>query len=123
MCSLTRTTTEEVGKVAAKAFDLVRYRHILAQARPMVIETEEENERVLAVVRNLTGKAKRSAEEDKLLKLLIRLVEDFEEQHYKLKEARPDQVLRELLRSRGMKHKDLWDVFGSKVVTSEELRC
>ena len=114
--------TEENGKVAAKVIDLTKYADLLSQAHPMVIETEEENERVLALVQGLSRKRRRSFEEQELLKLLVRLVEDFEEQHYKLKGATPNQVLRELLRARDMKPKDLWGVFGSKGITSEVLR-
>src|SRR5271169_4380129 len=116
-----RTTIEGNGKMAAKAFDLTEYKHLLAESHPGVIETEEENERVLALVDRLMRKTRRSAEEQKLLKLLVRLVEEFEEQHYKLKGATPDQVLAELLRARDLKPKDLWDVFGSKGITSEVL--
>jgi len=108
--------------VGAKAIDLAKYTDLLAQAHPRVIESEEENERVLALVRMLSRKRHRSFEEQELLKLLVRLIEDFEEQHYKLRGATPDQVLRELLRARGMKPKELWGVFGSKGITSEVLR-
>jgi HTH-type transcriptional regulator / antitoxin HigA len=108
--------------VAAKTLDLTKYTNLLAKAHPIVIETEEENDRVLALIQRLSRKRNRSLEEQELLKLLVRLVEDFEEQHYKLKDATPDQVLRELLRARDMKPKDLWGVFGSKGITSEVLR-
>ena len=108
--------------MAAKVIDLAKYTDLLTQAHPVVIETEEENERVLALVQRLSRKRRRSFEEQELLKLLVRLVEDFEEQHYKLKGATPNQVLRELLRARDMKPKDLWGVFGSKGITSEVLR-
>jgi len=77
--------------VAAKVIDLAKYTDLLTQAHPMVIETEEENERVLALVQRLSRKRRRSFEEQELLKLLVRLVEDFEEQHYELKGATPDQ--------------------------------
>jgi HTH-type transcriptional regulator/antitoxin HigA len=108
--------------MAAKAIDLAEYGRLLSQAHPARIETEEENERVLALVLELTRKTDLSAEEETLLDLLLLLVEDFEERTYKLKEATPDQVLRELLRARGMTPKDLWNVFGSKGIVSEVLR-
>ncbi len=107
--------------MAVKSLDLAEYGSLLAEAHPAVIETEEENGRVLALVHDLLRKKKRSPEEQQLLKLLVRLVEDFEEQHYDLKGSTPDQVLRELLRARDMKPKDLWSVFGSKGITSEVL--
>ena len=108
--------------MAVREIDLTQYGSLLAEARPAVIETEEENERVLALVQGLMRKKRRSPEERRLLKLLVRLVEDFEEQHYELRGSTPDQVLRELLRARDMRPKDLWSVFGSKGITSEVLR-
>ena len=65
--------------MAAKVIDLAKYTDLLTQAHPVVIETEEENERVLALVQRLSRKRHRSFEEQELLKLLVRLVEDFEE--------------------------------------------
>src|SRR6266849_4034045 len=56
-----------------------RYRRLLSRTMPVVIETEEENERMLAVIEKLMDKGENvSPEEDKLLKLLVKLVEDFE---------------------------------------------
>jgi HTH-type transcriptional regulator / antitoxin HigA len=42
---------------------------------------EEESERVLALIQSLPPKKRETLEERQLLKLLVRLVEDFEEQH------------------------------------------
>jgi HTH-type transcriptional regulator/antitoxin HigA len=108
--------------MAAKAFDLAHYGCLLHEAVPAVIETEEQNDRTLADIRELLEKEERSPEEEQLLKLLTLLVEDFEERHYSLKRATPAEALRELLRSRAMKPKDLWDLFGSKGIASEVLR-
>jgi len=89
---------------------------------PVVIETEEENARMLAVVERLMKKGESlSAEEEKLLKLLIRLVQDFEERSYKPSEATPLEVLRHLMEARGVKQSQLWEVFGSKGIASEVL--
>jgi antitoxin component HigA of HigAB toxin-antitoxin module len=61
---------------------------------PVVIETEEENERMLKVIEKLMDKGEGlSPEEEKLLKLLTRLVEDFEEQYYHPRDASPLEVL------------------------------
>jgi HTH-type transcriptional regulator/antitoxin HigA len=61
----------------------------------------------LELIDALTRKQDRSAEEAKLLNLLVRLVEDFEEQHYQLKRATPGQILQELLSARGMTDNDI----------------
>lgn len=61
-------------------------------------------------------------EERRLLNLLLLLIEDYEEGRYRLKAATPDQVLRELMRARGTRQKDLLGVFGSKGIASEVVR-
>ena len=89
---------------------------------PVIIETEEENERMLAIVEKLMEKDENlSPEEEKLLKLLTRLIEDFEERYYNPPEASPLEVLQHLMESREVKQSQLWDVFGSKGIASEVL--
>ena len=89
---------------------------------PVVIETEEENERMLSMVEKLMDKGENvSAEEEKILKLLVRLIEDFEQKYYRPLEAEPLEVLHHLMEARGVKQSQLWDVFGSKGIASEVL--
>lgn len=107
---------------ALRKIDPTRYRRLLSRAMPVVIETEDENERMLATVEKLMQKGENlSPEEEKLLKLLARLIEDFEERYYHPKEADPLEVLQHLMEARGIKQAQLWDVFGSKGVASEVL--
>jgi HTH-type transcriptional regulator / antitoxin HigA len=107
---------------AVRTIDPVRYRRLLSRTMPVIIETEEENTRMLAIVERLMKKGENlSAEEEKLLKLLIRLVQDFEERLYKPSEATPLEVLRHLMEARGVKQSQLWEVFGSKGIASEVL--
>ena len=99
-----------------------RYRRLLSRTMPVIIETEEENERMLAVVEKLMDKGENlSPEEDKLLKLLARLIEDFEKRYYQPEDATPLEVLQHLMESRDVKQTHLWEVFGSKGVASEVL--
>jgi HTH-type transcriptional regulator / antitoxin HigA len=106
----------------ARTIDPTRYKRLLSRAMPVVIETEQENERMLALVEKLLERGEKiSAEEEKLLKLLVRLVEDFEERYYKIKQATPLQVLRHLMEVRGVRQNQLWGVFGSKGIASEVL--
>ena len=84
-----------------RSIDPIRYRRLLSRTMPVVIETEEENARMLAVVERLMKKGENlSLEEEKLLKLLTRLVQDFEERLYKPNEATPLEVLRHLMEAR-----------------------
>src|SRR5262245_15821715 len=89
---------------------------------PVVIETEEENARMLAAVEKLMEKGEaQSPEEEKILKLLVRLIEDFEQRYYKPEEAEPLEVLHHLMDARGVKQTNLWELFGSKGIASEVL--
>ncbi len=107
---------------AVRRIDPTRYRRLLSRAMPVVIESEEENERMLAVVEKLMEKGEEiSPEEEKLLKLLARLIEDFEEQYYHPREATPLEILQHLMEARGAKQNHLWEVFGSKGIASEVL--
>jgi HTH-type transcriptional regulator/antitoxin HigA len=107
---------------ATRKIDPARYRRLLSQTMPVIIETEEENARMLTIVERLMKKGEDlSAEEEKLLKLLARLIEDFEQRYYEPSEAEPLEVLLHLMEARGIKPSQLWDVFGSKGVASEVL--
>jgi len=106
----------------ARKIDPVRYRRLLSRTMPVVIETEEENARMLAIVERLMQKGEKlSAEEEKLLKLLARLVEDFEQRFYRPSDATPLEVLHHLMEARDVKQSQLWNVFGSKGIASEVL--
>jgi len=105
-----------------RKIDPVRYRRLLSRTMPVVIETEEENARMLAIVEKLMKKGEDlSIEEEKLLKLLARLIEDFEQRFYQPPEAEPLDVLHHLMEARDIKQSQLWDVFGSKGIASEVL--
>ena len=107
---------------AVRKIDPTRYRRLLSRTMPVVIETEEENERMLTIVEKLMKKGEDlSAEEEKLLKLLARLIEDFEQSFYQPPEAEPLEVLHHLMEARGIKQSQLWEVFGSKGIASEVL--
>lgn len=108
--------------IAQSEIDPQRYSRLVAKARPMVIKTEEEKNRMLAIVEQLMKKGNGlTNEEGELLELLGRLIYDFEEKHYPIKKATPLGMLLHLMDARDLKPKDLWDVFGSKGVASEVL--
>ena len=107
---------------AIRKIDPARYRRLLSRTMPVVIETEEENERMLVTAEKLMKKGENlSAEEEKLLKLLARLIEDFEQRYYRPNEAEPLEVLHHLMEARGVKQSQLWELFGSKGIASEVL--
>ena len=107
------------------------YAALLARTLPAVIHSEKENERCIALLETLDHKEDRkgdrkaeklTAAERRLAELLTVLIEDFEEQTYALKPARPVEVLRELIESNGLKQKDLLDIFSTPSIASEVLR-
>jgi HTH-type transcriptional regulator/antitoxin HigA len=102
--------------------DSSRYRRLVAEVSPTIIETEEENERVLAIVERLMAKAeKRTPEEDAILNLLVHLVEQFEDRAYPTGDAAPAEMIAFLLEQRGLKPIALADVLGSRGRVSEIL--
>ncbi len=78
---------------------------------PKVIETEVEYKQHLAVAEKLIAKKKnRSPEETTLLRLLVKLIEDYEESNYSLKEWQdlpPHEILQHLLEVSHTKQTDL----------------
>jgi HTH-type transcriptional regulator/antitoxin HigA len=104
----------------ARSLDPHRYRRLIAKVSPVIIETEQENERVLTIIERLMAKAeKRSAEEDAILNLLVHLVEQFEEKSYPIGEAAPAEMVAFLLEQRGLKPAALAEVLGSRGRVSE----
>ena len=78
---------------------------------PKIIETKEEYEQFLAVVERLVfQKQTYTIEESALFKLLVKLIKDYEEETYDLKEwskTSPHELLQHLMEARGMKQVDL----------------
>jgi HTH-type transcriptional regulator / antitoxin HigA len=100
-----------------------RYAELLSKVLPKPIETEAENERALEIVNRLMtkGEKKLSPEERWLLKMLVRLIEDFEEKAYPIDEAPPRAVLELLMEDRGLKQIDLAPLFGGRSRVSDVL--
>lgn len=95
------------------------YTALLAEYQPKVIETEEENERALKIVEKLMGLKNRTREQSALLKLLVILIEKFEDEHYQLNAATPQSILLHLMEARNIRQEDLIGVIGSRGVVSE----
>jgi HTH-type transcriptional regulator / antitoxin HigA len=74
------------------AIDPDRYGKLLAKVRPTVIRTEEENNRMLALVEQLMSKGDNLTPEGELLRLLGKLIADFEEEFYQIEERGPKRV-------------------------------
>ena len=103
------------------AIDERRYGRLLAKAVPAVIRTVAENERMIEKIEVLMDKGeKRSREEDRLLELMAKLVEDFEATRYSVGTSTPGELLAYMIEQRGLKQADLLPVLGcSKSFMSE----
>ncbi|MBD2164441.1 transcriptional regulator [Calothrix membranacea FACHB-236] len=100
-------------------FDQNSYRHLLAEVVPVAIETEEEYERILKLVEQLTFKKNRTKEEQALYKLLIILIEAYETEHYPMEESAPHEILQHIMEASGTRQADLVGIIGSSGVVSE----
>ncbi|NJM23567.1 MAG: transcriptional regulator [Richelia sp. SM1_7_0] len=100
-------------------FDRNTYRNLLTEVIPVAIETEEEYERVLKIVEELTFKKNRTTEEKALYKLLVILVEAYEIENYPMEESAPHEILQHIMESSGTRQIDLVGIIGSSGVVSE----
>ena len=89
------------------------YGNLLLKYQPRVIKTEAENEAFLAAVEELMARSL-MPEEEVLLELLVKLVEDFEAQHYALNLSTPRLRLLHLMEQRGLEVGDLDEVLGNR---------
>ena len=112
-------TTKTSGKKIVR-LNPQRYGELLTLALPTIIETAEQNERLLAVAEKLMDQGKqRTVEETALLKLLVHLIQNYEQQAYQPEMATPHEALRELIQARDLKQSDLLPIFKSKGIASE----
>jgi HTH-type transcriptional regulator/antitoxin HigA len=107
-------------------FDKKKYKKLLGQVLPCAIHTEEEYDRLCAIVYALGEKDAEQdlcAEEERITDLLATLIQAYDGAHYE--ENRPDisplEFLKACMEHPDLRQKDLWEVFGSKGVTSEVL--
>ncbi|SPF52628.1 putative transcription regulator with HTH domain [Candidatus Sulfopaludibacter sp. SbA4] len=108
-------------KMAVKAINKAAYGRLLLRTLPCLIETEEENGRVVAFLEKLDTRGDLTAEEEKLAELLTLLVRQFEDTHYQLGEASPVEALRAFMEFRSLRQRDLIPVFGASSVVSDVL--
>ncbi len=105
--------------------DKKKYGMLLAETLPGIIETEEENERAVKVLNRLMskGEGNLAPEETSLFRLLVRLIEDFEEKTYPAvgNSSAPRDVLALLMEQQGLIQKDLVDICSSSGTISQVL--
>mgnify|MGYP006273564539 CR=1 FL=1 len=93
------------------------YSELLSKHQPRIIKSEEENEKFLAIVEELLSRTNLTPEEDAMLELLVKLIEDFEDKHYQLNASTPHSRLLHLMEARNVETTELVKIFGSIEVT------
>ena len=94
-------------------FDTDTYSNLLSKYQPRIIKTEEENEIFLEIVEELISRTNLNLEEDVLLELLVKLIEDFEDKHYQINASTPQSRLLHLMDARSLEAADLVEILGS----------
>ncbi|MGM3307543.1 helix-turn-helix domain-containing protein [Anabaena sp. WFMT] len=87
--------------------------------QPEIIKTEEENDHFLATMEDLLSRSHLTPEENTLLELLVRLIENFENQHYQLNVSTPRSRILHLLEARDLEIGDLVPILGSSELVSQ----
>ena len=106
--------------VGTLVLDNKKYARVLAKVLPRVITSTQEHERLLAEVENLVDKGEhRTAEEDAALELMVRLIQNYEEEHHPLPNPSPEEMLVYLMEQRGLKQADLLPIFKSRGYISD----
>ncbi|MEG4940931.1 transcriptional regulator [Microcoleus sp. F4-D5] len=110
--------TKRTGKTTL-TFDSDRYSSLLSQYQPRIIKNEEENETFLEIVENWLSRNNLTPEEDTLLELLVKLIEDYEENHYQLNASTPHSRLLHLMDARSLELADLVGIIGTVETVTE----
>lgn len=95
------------------------YSQLLAEYRPKVIASEQENQAAIALAQKLEHLPNQTSEQEALLELLVMLIEKYEDTAYPIPVSSPREVLLHLMDVKGCIQEDLMGVIGSRGVVSE----
>jgi HTH-type transcriptional regulator/antitoxin HigA len=110
-----------VTATVKQKFDLRKYSRLVSKVAPLVTETKEEFERADAEIGRLLKKGydNLSIEERKLLTLLSRLIEDYEDRTLPVPDSPPYRTLQFLMEQNDLRQTDLVAILGSRGRVSE----
>jgi HTH-type transcriptional regulator/antitoxin HigA len=97
------------------------YADLLSQTQPEVIGSEEQNDRYIRILEDLTSRESVTGAEEKLIALLTLLVEEYEERTYPVAESTPVEMIRHLMEANDLRQKDMVDIFGTASIVSDVL--
>jgi HTH-type transcriptional regulator / antitoxin HigA len=96
-------------------------KYALEVSSPTPIASQRQHEEYLSVLDKLASKENATLEEEKYARVLLTLIEAYEEEHDPIPDASPVEVLRALMDANNLRQKDLASVFGSESIVSEVL--
>jgi HTH-type transcriptional regulator/antitoxin HigA len=96
-------------------------KYALEVGAPTAIASERQHQEYLAVLDKLASKERPTSDEEKYAKVLVTLIEAYEEEHHAIPEASPVEVLRGLMDANGLRQKDLAPILGTESLVSEIL--
>jgi HTH-type transcriptional regulator/antitoxin HigA len=99
----------------------VDYGTLLSEIKPEVVHDEVQNQIYIRQLEQLTSKTMVSPAEEKLIQLLIVLVEEYESKQHPVPVTGPLDILRHLMEVHELRQKDLVDVFGAESTVSDVL--
>ncbi|MFN7923737.1 MAG: hypothetical protein U0Q16_26785 [Bryobacteraceae bacterium] len=107
----------------AQEIDHKKYGRLLAKHAPAVIRSDEEHDRLADLLMKLALSDHRTPEDDRLVELLERLLDDYDERRMsgRLEMLTPLALLEHLMEEGGLRQVDLVDCFGSQSVVSAVL--
>lgn len=100
-------------------FDQKAYSDLLTEFLPKVIDSDEEYEAALNALEKLAANRNATPEQNELIKLLVQLIEAYEQENHPIEESSPHEILLHLMDAQDLKQADLVGILGSKGVVSE----
>lgn len=99
----------------------VAEKYTLEISSPTPITSDSQHREYLSVLDKLASKENPTTQEEKYAAVLMALIEAYEEEHHRIPDASPIEVLRTLMEANKLRQKDLVPIFGSESIVSEVL--
>jgi HTH-type transcriptional regulator / antitoxin HigA len=112
--------TKVTGNMAL-TIDAEVYGQLLSKYQPRVITTQAESRKFSRIVEELHSRNYLTPEEDILLELLLKLIDDFEDKHSHLNISNPRSILVHLMEARSLSQAGLTALLGSSQTAAKVL--
>jgi HTH-type transcriptional regulator/antitoxin HigA len=107
--------------VMKSTIDEQLYGRVLSRTRPRPIRDDAGLEAMTAELLKLDELSEISPEQQELAELLTLLIERYEDQHYEVKQGKPNENLAAIMEHRGISQSGLSRIVGSRSLVSEAL--